>query len=87
MHETGDLTCPRCGESIMGVSGSVDMDVAGSGGEKQIRTHVQCPECDALVDIVIESALPDGIGVDVYVEDGHRKARRVRRDDDVEGGE
>ena len=79
LHETGDLTCSRCGASLAGLSGTVDPDVGGgASADLAVRTHVECPECCAALDIVVESALPDAIGVDVYVEDGHRSPSEER---------
>ena len=65
MHETDELTCPRCGETLEGDFG----EVAVSTGDEQIRTEIECPNCGAPLDIVMESALPEALGMDVWVED------------------
>jgi hypothetical protein len=74
LHDTGELTCPRCGTSLDGI----DADVTGVFREtnQPLRTHLECPDpdCNAPLDLVIESALPDALGVDIYVEDRTRTA-------------
>jgi predicted nucleic acid-binding Zn ribbon protein len=70
LHDTDDLTCPRCGASLAGIT----TDVSTVSAEESIRVPVDCPDCEAPLDLVITSAQPDAIGVDVFVED--------RRDDD-----
>lgn len=87
--ETDDVSCPRCGASLAGVLVAVVGDVGKTGMDAELRTHSRCPECDAPVDVVVASNLPDDLGVDVFVEDGHRRPGEDRRDrvgeDDVEG--
>jgi uncharacterized protein (UPF0212 family) len=68
LHDVGDLTCPRCGESLEQHLGG---EISASVDEK-IRVAVDCPSCDAPIDIVIESALPDAVGLDVYVEESRK---------------
>lgn len=69
MHDTGELTCPRCGEQLEGDFGTVNV----STGDEQIRTEIECPNCGAPLDVVMESALPDALGMDVWVEDRHEE--------------
>lgn len=65
LHDTGDLTCPRCSESLAGeIGGELSASV-----DEQIRVAANCPECDAPVEIVVESAMPEALGLDVWVED------------------
>lgn len=65
LHETGELTCPRCGETLEGDFGKVSARVENG----QIRTEIECPYCSAPLEVVVENALPDALGVDVWVED------------------
>lgn len=67
LHDTGELTCPRCGELLEGDFGEVTADVSDGA----IRTPFDCPECDAPLVLVVENAFPEAIGVDVWVEDRH----------------
>lgn len=66
LHEADGLTCPRWGASLTDLEGTV----AGEGSaDEQIRVDVDCPDCAAPLEIVIDSALPDAVRVDVWVED------------------
>lgn len=65
LHDTDDLTCPRCGASLAGIT----TDGSTVSEEERLRVPVDCPDCDAPLDLVITSAQPDAIGVDVFVED------------------
>jgi DNA-directed RNA polymerase subunit RPC12/RpoP len=67
LHEEDELTCPRCGEVLNGDFGTVDTKI--SNESDQVRTEIDCPDCDAPLDLVIESALPDALGFDIWVED------------------
>jgi transcription elongation factor Elf1 len=58
------LRCPACGELLEGDAG----DVPTSIDDGEIRVAVDCPACGAPLEIVIESALPEALGVDVTVE-------------------
>lgn len=79
LHDTDELTCPRCGELLEGDFGTVTPSTSGEGAEEmEIRTPIECPACTAPLEIVIESALPEAIGVDIYVEDR-------REDGDIDG--
>jgi hypothetical protein len=69
-HERDELTCPRCGTVLEGDFGTVDV----ATGDEQIRTAIECPDCDAPLTVVIESALPDALGVDVWIEDRRDKS-------------
>lgn len=70
LHDTGELTCPRCGETLEGDFGKVETSTSEKDDEEAaIRTAINCPECGAPLEVVIESALPEAIGVDVWVED------------------
>lgn len=65
LHETGELTCPRCGVTLEGDFGQVRTTV----DDGTIRTHIDCFDCSAPLDVCVEMA-PDGaLGVDVWVED------------------
>ncbi len=33
-----------------------------------ICTETMCPACDALLEVILESALPDALGVDARIE-------------------
>lgn len=65
LHDTDDLTCPRCGASLAGIT----TDVSTVPDEERIRVPVACPDCEAPLDLVITSAQPEAIGVDVFVVD------------------
>jgi transcription elongation factor Elf1 len=65
LHAPGELTCPRCGASLAGIT----TDASTVSEEESIRIPVDCPDCETPLDLVITSALPDAIGVDVFVED------------------
>lgn len=69
LHDVDELTCPRCGATLEGDFGQVPVDV----DDNQIRTALDCPACDAPLALGVESAAPEALGVDVWVED--------RRDD------
>lgn len=69
LHESGDLTCPRCGASLAAGKSELTPKVKEANGK--MRFDEECPSCDAPLEIVVESAAPDAIGVDVWVED-HR---------------
>lgn len=66
LHDAGELTCPRCGDLLEGDFGTVETSI---DEDSQIRTEIECPDCGAPLDVVIESALPEAIGVDIWVED------------------
>ncbi len=65
LHDHGGLTCPRCGVSIEDFETTVSPDTSGDN----VRIPVSCPNCDAPLAIVIESAAPDALGLDVWSED------------------
>lgn len=67
LHNTGDLSCPRCGVSLTDLKGELGADAGGSND--QIRVHLECPSCDAPLAVLIESAAPEALGVDVWIED------------------
>lgn len=70
LHDTGDLTCPRCGSSLTdAVDGEVSAAVDADDGDGRIRVAAECPACDAPIEILVESAMPDALGLDVWVED------------------
>lgn len=62
-----ELSCPRCGDDVEGEGGAVG--VSGEAEDKQIRGEIECPSCGAPLELVIESALPDALGVDMWIED------------------
>jgi len=62
-----DATCPRCGSSLADRLDGVA--VATDAGDDSVRVPVDCHDCDAPLTLVVESALPDALGVDVYVKD------------------
>jgi endogenous inhibitor of DNA gyrase (YacG/DUF329 family) len=68
LHDHGDLTCPRCGTSLPEAEASGEAAPA-SVDDDQIRVSIECPECEAQLDLVVENALPEAIGVDIFVED------------------
>jgi DNA-directed RNA polymerase subunit RPC12/RpoP len=65
MHEDGELTCPRCGETLLGDFGNVSAGVE----DGTIRTAIDCPDCSAPLDVCIALATGEALGVDVWVED------------------
>lgn len=73
MHETGELTCPRCGELLEGDFGTVEVSTSGKMSDDpegmMFRTEIECPHCGAPLAAVVESALPEALGVNVWVED------------------
>lgn len=72
LHDTSELSCPRCGASLADLEEEVRAPVSGT--DDQIRIGVECSSCTAPLELVRETALPEAIGVDVWVED--------RRDDE-----
>lgn len=75
LHDTGELSCSSCGESLADV---IDGEVSASVDE-QIRVASECPHCETPIAIVIEAAMPEALGLDVWVE--------PRSDDAPEDGE
>lgn len=67
LHDTGELTCPRCGVTFE--DGALDAPTGSY--DEQVLSEFDCPDCDAPLVLVIESALPDAVGVDMWVEDRH----------------
>jgi predicted nucleic acid-binding Zn ribbon protein len=65
LHDTGELTCPRCGTVLKGDFGTVPVDTS----KDQIRIEIDCPECSAPLVALMEMALPEALGVDMWVED------------------
>jgi hypothetical protein len=49
----------------------VALNVTTGSYDEQVRPEFDCPDCDAPLVLVIESALPDGVGVDMWVENRH----------------
>jgi DNA-directed RNA polymerase subunit RPC12/RpoP len=76
LHDTDELTCPRCGVVLEGDFGTVNVEMS----DDQIRTPIECPDCDAPLEVVVEMAPSDALGVEMWVEDRHQQ------DDDVETG-
>ena len=64
LHDTDELTCPRCGDVLEGDFGPTEPDVGS-----EVRIPFDCPTCEAPLEVVMESALPEGSGLDVWVED------------------
>lgn len=64
-HEADDLTCPRCGAPVTGFDGTID----GIGENEQIRINIECGECKAPLEIVVESTLPKAVDAGMWVED------------------
>lgn len=58
------LRCPTCDEVLEGDFGEVPTAVE----DGEIRVAFDCPACGAPLEIVVESALPDALGVDLTVE-------------------
>lgn len=67
LHDTGDLTCPRCGASLAEAKSKLAAEVREPNG--QIRIDEECPSCDAPLAVIVASAAPEAIGVNVWVED------------------
>lgn len=65
LHETGALPCPRCRASLAGNT----TDVSAVPEEERLRIPVDCPDCEAPLDLVLPAAQSEAIGVDVFVED------------------
>lgn len=65
LHDAGELDCPRCGAVIEDASLE---DPTGSFDE-ELRAEFDCPDCGAPLELVIESALPEALGVDIWLED------------------
>lgn len=58
------LRCPACDELLEGAATTVPV---GDEGD-EIRVDVECSACDAPLAIVVSSALPEALGVDLDVE-------------------
>jgi len=70
LHDTGELTCPRCGAVLDDVDEHApEEELVGKGDDELLRAPFDCPDCGAPLELVVESALPEALGVDVYVED------------------
>lgn len=67
LHDTGDPTCPRCGTSLADLEGTVKAE--STPPDEQLQVDIHCPACEAPLALIVESALPDALGVDVWVED------------------
>lgn len=63
-----DATCPCCGTHLADRLGTVKIPATSTDTDETVRVPVGCPNCDALLTVVLESAPPDVFGVDVYVE-------------------
>lgn len=81
-HKRSDITCPRCGTSLLGLATETTVAV---GDERQhMRVHVHCPDgdCAAPLDLVLvlvlDATQPDGATGRIYVEDGHRAVGQDR---------
>lgn len=61
-HGAGTLTCPRCGETIEGAF----VDTGIGTDDDTVRVPFDCPECDAPLEIVVETTTSD---TDVWIED------------------
>ena len=65
MFEDGD--CPRCGKEILETEyQSVDVRISEENDE--VRTSLDCPHCDGDLWIVMNTSLPENIGVDMRLE-------------------
>lgn len=62
---TEEVTCPRCGATLTGFTATVEPDVS----DDQVRTPISRPDCETPLVVIAELALPDALGVDVWVED------------------
>lgn len=67
LHDTGGLTCPRCGASLAKIKSELTPEEREPEG--QLRINKECPSCNAPLSVIVESAAPEAIGVDVWVED------------------
>jgi transcription initiation factor IIE alpha subunit len=57
LHDTGELTCPRCSVTFEDVT----LDAPTGSYDEQVRSEFDCPDCDAPLVLVIESAECDGL--------------------------
>lgn len=75
LHETDDLTCPRCGASLFDEreDGETFEAQLVEDDDVMIRARFPCPACGALIDQVTASAAPEALGVDVWIEDAKER--------------
>jgi hypothetical protein len=71
VHDTGELTCARCGEALELLAGEVATAAAVTADEL-LRVAIYCPGCEAPLEFVIKSAFPSATTVDIWVEDRRR---------------
>lgn len=66
VHDSGELSCPRCGVPIEDVEiPSAEVVTAG----EELRVGLECPDCGSDLELVVRSAAPKALGVDVWLED------------------
>lgn len=65
LPDTGDLPVHCCGASLAGTTGTEST----VSDEENVRFPVYCPNCEAPLPIVITSALPDALGLNIHVEE------------------
>ena len=66
LHDTGELTCPRCGVIFENVA----LNVTTGSYDEQGRSEFDCSDCDAPLVLVVDTD-PIGVGVDMRVENRH----------------
>jgi hypothetical protein len=62
------LRCPECEELLEGRLG----DVPGAVEDETITVAFDCPECGADLELLLESALPEALGIDIEVRPADR---------------
>lgn len=56
------FSCPRCGEPIPELAGSVPVD----GTERELRVPTDCPACETPLSLVVTRTAGDGeVGVEL----------------------
>jgi hypothetical protein len=58
------LRCPECEKFREGRLG----DIPGTVEDETIIVEFDCPKCDAALELLLESALPEAIGIDIDVQ-------------------
>lgn len=67
LHDTGELTCPRCGVTFEDVA----LDVTTGSYDEQGRSEFDCSDCDAPLVLVVKSAPPMRSVSIMWVENRH----------------
>lgn len=69
LHDRDELRCPRCGASVERDIGTVMI----KDYDAQMQTKMDCPECDSPLNLVIESAGLEALGLNIWLEDRRDK--------------